>query len=408
MRKKGTIVHNTIFIYLALSLFIMAFFEIETAGIVPLKVFHISLNKGLYLLLISVATFGVLCPLTRFKICKLDTVSFFLLLKVLIDFSHYLLNPAIGDQVFWYFFSMVFVMPIIYMIFKSFTGDPKRIVTIISIFAIILVFQELLTAFYNGIPYNSDDFKTYMRIPVAHSNVIGVILLTILILNLKMYEVSFKTLVLRGIILLGLLLTQSRGCLIFLIGWLVFLKVGAKYSKYGKRVIPLIAIFILLLILVVIESSAIQNLLFDVSIKDKYLLSIATSGRYDIWELAWNQWFSNPFFGEGLGVTEYDSDGEIITTGVHNIILDYAVQSGLVGVFCYFVAVISGMRSKIKNDIPIRPALKLALWVMLVYSMFEVTYFNYSCFFLFWMMVGLYNSNILEYELHPKRINTNS
>ena len=408
MRKKGNSIHNIVFVYLALSLFIMAFFEIETAGIVPLKVFHISLNKGLFLLALSIFTFGVLCPLTRFKICRVDTVSLFLLFKVLLDFSHYLFNPSIGDQVFWYFFSMVFAMPIIYMIFKSFTGDPKRIVRILSVVAIILVVQEILTAFYNGIPYSSDDFKTYMRIPVAHSNIIGVILLTILILNLKIQAATFKIVILRGIILFGILLTQSRGCILFLICWLVFLKIGANYSKYGKRILPAVVIFCLLLVLIVIESSTIQNLLFDVSIKDKYLLSVATSGRFDIWELAWNQWFSNPFFGEGLGVTEYDSDGEIVTTGVHNIILDYAVQSGLVGVSFYFVAVIAGMRSKYKNTNPIRPALKLALWVMLVYSMFEVTYFNYSCLFLFWMMMGVYNSKNLEYGLHTKRINTNA
>lgn len=408
MNKKNSTIHNIIIIHLILSLFVMAFCEIDTAGSVPLRVFHIVQNKGYSLLLLSIATFGILCLLTNFKICKLDTVSLFLFLKALVDFSHYLYNPQIGDPTYWYFFSMVIAMPIMYMIFKSFYGDPKIIITIISIFAVVLVIQELLTAYYNGIPYSSDVFKNYMRIPVAHSNVIGVILLTILVLSIKNHKLSLKTVILDGIMLFGLLLTQSRGCLIFLLCWLLFIKVQTYYSKYGKNILPITFIICSVLCIIVIESSAIQKLLFDVSIQDKDMLSIATSGRYDIWELAWAHWFSNPLFGEGLGVIEYDIGIEVITTGVHNIILDYAVQSGIVGLLLYFIAVIAGMRSKRNSNIPICRAFKLALVVLLLYSMFEVIYFNYSCVFLFWMMVGIYNSKIIEHELHLKRINTNS
>lgn len=386
----------------------MAFVEIDSAGIFPLRVFHIVQNKGFVLLFLSLIAFGILCPLTSFKVCKLDTVSFLLFLKALLDFMHFVINPGIGNTAYWYFYSMVFVMPFIYMIFRSYSGDLRQIIKIINVFAIIIVFQELITANVNGIPYNMQEYKMYMRIPVAHSNIIGVILLAILILNIKLHEINYKTLLVDGIILLGIFLTQSRGCLIFLIAWLCFIKLQSYYRKYGMTAAFVIALIMLSgLALLIYEIPALQTLLFEVSIQNQYLMSTATSGRTDIWELAWNQWFTNPLWGSGLGVTEYDIGKEVITTGVHNIVLDYAVQSGLVGVVLYFVAVFKGMKSKMIKKVAFYSAIKLSLIVMLVYSLFEVTYFNYSCFFIFWMMMGFYNSKQLFYELHIKHINTN-
>ena len=76
-----------------------------------------------------------------------------------------------------------------------------------------------------------------------------------------------------------------------------------------------------------------------------------TSGRTKIWSLAVTKWLTNPWLGTGLGVTEYDIGREVIFTGVHNIIIDYAVQSGIVGIAVYAAALIHGLQNKKKKKI---------------------------------------------------------
>lgn len=383
-------VNRIIEIYTIISFFVIAFFEIDSAGSVPLKVFHISQTKGYVLLLATIIAYILLTLSGKTLVLKADRVITLLGVKCIFDLIPFILNPGIGDATYWFFFSMVFIAPVVYAIFKCYTGDVNKLAKYTTIFGLILILQEVQTIFANGYPYDSWEYKHFLRIPAAHSNVIGVLLLTILCMRLMQYDGTKVSFIQNALFVIGLFITQSKGSILLLLACFVYIKYK-KYNTNNRTSIKYILVFgIALFTILVMNVTAIQLFLFDVTLGNNVTLTMLTSGRTDIWELAWQKFLLNPFCGSGLGVTEYDIGYEIITTGVHNILLDFAVQSGIAGLILYLYAVFYGI-VKTKENAYMNSAFRMAILVMFSYSMFEVCYFNYSCLFIFWMFIGLYN-----------------
>lgn len=376
--------------FLFVSLFILAFVEIETAGIGLLKVFAIEQNKGLILFIATVVTL-LLSFIFKYGNKKIDTVLVFLFMKCIIDIIPFFFRN-IETKDFWYYYIMIIIAPMIYWIFKQYDGELGKIINILSMFGVLLVVQTLITAVRNGYGYSNIMYKQYLRIPLAHSNIIGVILLTIFILRVASHRKDRFAILINTIILVGLILTQSRGAWLFLIVWRIylFLKDANEQRKY-MRLVLFTGIILTGLILFMI-SPKIQMLLLSTTI-DNMDYTAFSSGRFDIFALALLKWSSNPWLGTGIGPTSYDIGFEVISTGVHNIVLDYGVQSGIIGVVVYFVAVISGLKfSKYRNLSLEERGIFFSLLVILAYSMFEVCYNNYVGIFFFWMLMGLYNN----------------
>lgn len=383
--------NNLIIVYTIIALFILLFIEIESSGSVPINSFFISYNKTLILLDVTVF-FNILIGLKKLNVLRFNTVFTLLLIKCIYDLNTVILGKIIADQEFWYHYSMILLMPFVYIIYLNYTGSIKLLFTIFSIFAIILVSQEIYTAIINNFAFSSDEYKQFFRLPIAHSNIIAVILLSILVPRILICIHSMKNLFVNTLIIIGIVLTQSRGALIFLICWILIIRYLIKYKKITGKVVFKVLLVLFMLVLTICLIPQIQLLLFNAIINDADFLSIATSGRSDLLSLSFITFLENPLFGVGLGVIEYDLGYEIIQTGVHNIILDYLVQCGIFGTIIYASAIIFVFKYKPVLNSKYSFGIFLSIISMLLYSMVEVCYFNTSCLYLFWTLCGLYNS----------------
>lgn len=377
-------------IYLVLSLLIIGLVEIESSGSVPLKVFHIEQNKG-YLLLFLTVIVVVVSFLFKTR-TKLDVVLLLLIAKCAFDIMPVVSGKVIADSTFWYMYAMVVIMPFIYFIFKKYSGDLNFIINSLSYLALLMVAQMILTILANGFGFSSGLFKHYLRIPAAHSNIIGVILLSIFVLRIGAKKTKKFDFVINSIIVVGLILSKSRGSWIFLLLWFSFVKL--KQAKEEKKDLKIFAICMATIIgiIIFVFYEDLQILLFESTLNELDFTKIG-AGRFQLWALGIKKWLQSPWLGFGLGVTNYDIGFEIISTGVHNIVIDYLVQSGVIGALIYGFAISMVYFKHKKNKSPLKKGILLASISILFYSMFEVCYFNFVCLFLFWMLMGIYSSN---------------
>lgn len=377
-------------IYLVLSLLIIGLVEIESSGSVPLKVFHIEQNKG-YLLLFLTVMVVIVSFLFKTR-TKLDIVLLLLIAKCVLDIIPVISGKVIADSTFWYMYAMVVIMPFIYFIFKKYSGDLNFIINSLSYLALLMVAQMILTVFTNGLGFSSGLFKHYLRIPAAHSNIIGVILLSIFVLRIGAKKTKKFDFVINSIIVIGLIISKSRGSWIFLLLWFSFVKLKqAKEEKKDLRIFAIcMATIIGIIIFVFFEN--LQILLFESTLSELDFTKIG-AGRFELWALGLKKWLQSPWLGFGLGVTNYDIGFEIVSTGVHNIVIDYLVQSGVIGTLIYGLAIFMVYFKHKKHKSPLKKGVLLAVTSILFYSMFEVCYFNFVCLFLFWMLMGIYSSN---------------
>lgn len=387
-------INKIINLYLICSLFILAFVEVESSGSVPLKIFYIENNKGYFLLIVSIIILLLTFIYKSYK--KIDLTVIFLLCKCVLDLIPFFRGTDAGRSSYWYYYAMVLMMPIVYFIFKQFSGDCEFIINTLTMFGLLLICQVVATAIHNGYSFTSSIYKNYLRIPIAHSNIIGVILLTILVLRLIYGKKDKKNIIIDIVYVFGLILIQSRGSWIFLIAWFSWVWIKKLHEKKKDVQISLVFLLILFFAVVFVSSETLQELLLSTTLNKSFDIYSMTSGRTKIWSLAVTKWLTNPWFGTGLGVTEYDIGREVIFTGVHNIIIDYAVQSGIVGIAVYAAALIHGLQNKKKKKSSISKSFFWSSIVILLYSMVEVCYYNFPCLFLFWMLMGIYNSKSME------------
>ena len=363
--------------------------EMESSGSGSISVPYLSFNKSLWMLIVSViCTLFVI--LLKIKTFKPNSIIFLLVLLCVYNYIPVLQGRILADQTFWYHYSMVLFMPFVYVIYTNYPGNVNNLIKIFTLFSILIVIQEFLTILFNGYSYSSLDYKHNLRLPLAHSNIIAVILLSILVLRISYYSGYFKGFVYNSIILLGLILTKSRGAIIFFIAWIILLVYQHKYGNLSKSVIAKVICGVLIIVVIIVFSPAIQKFLFKTTLDDIYFWSTATSGRTDIFILAIELFFSNPLFGEGLGVTNYDIGYEVINTGVHNVLIDYLVQCGIIGTLIYGYAIYLVYHKGNKKVISYK-AFENGIMVILLYSMTEVCYFNFPCLYFLWTFCGLYD-----------------
>ena len=375
--------------YTVLSFIILAFVE-NSAGSVPLKIPHIEYNKGYLLLFLTVITI-IISLLFRIK-KNFGAVELLLFARCIWDLIPVVIDKSLANSSFWYYYSMVFSMPLIYFIFTRYTGSLRVLINYITIFSILLVFQLLITVILNGYGFDDSLYKYYLRIPFAHSNIIGAVLLSILFFRIVSQYKKGIDFVINVIIVLGLILIKSVGSQVFLIGWLVIVQVLDAKRKKNHVKIVIISLLVAFGVSLIIVSKKIQLMLFSSTLINLDISKL-TSRRTDLWRLAILKWLTNPWFGCGLGITEYNVGVEIILTGVHNIVLDFAVQSGIIGLGLYFTAIVKGFNPKNNTkNIKERNGLFVSIIILLGYSMVEVTYFHYVGIFFFWMYMGLYNA----------------
>lgn len=387
-------------LYFILTLFIFAFVSLPNAvgAAADISIFYITGKKIILHFGLSMIMMAIIILMSSRNL-KFDLIAILLLSRLGLNLIPVLYVSEAFD--IWGNYLTVIVSFVSYFIAYNYTGNVKRIAEYFVYFGLIISTQVLLTA--SKIQYSLLDirYKYYMRIPLAASNVIACYIAPVIFLISK---TKFKRILkISFFILIGIALvfTKSRGAIFSLI--IVFLYYMVTNYKYTKKNIIRLFILIVTIVIIFTISLDISNVsqyfggYSGLSYEGNSFINSISSGRINIYLVELERGLSRPIFGNGMWYVEG-------TSGSHNLLIDLFVQSGFVGLFIYtFILsyLLYIVKRKKRKGIRLY-GLDLAVIVILINSLVEVSFFNYLTDTLFWFFAGIITSsskNINENEV---------
>ncbi len=324
------------------------------------------------------------------KSIRLDSICILLAFKCVTDFISYMLNVSAQTDSYFGYYACSVVSAVSYFICLQVSDEHNWFKGVLIAFACVLAVQSIWTKIEIPVSYFAINYKTYMQIPYAASNVIASIFVAFFFI--AFYIKSKWKYAYMALIFVGLVLTKSRGgLLLFAITLFAFLfiKNCKKKDAVFKNCI---------LIAVSVALGAILLAIPEVrEVLSGYMSSGSdiSSGRFELFSEVFIKSWEKPFFGHGLGV------GFKNETGAHNLLIDLFYKCGIVGFIIYGLAlgllVYRAYKAKNLNSVYF-----CVLVILFLNSMFEVSYFSYKCDAIFWMIAGLLSS--LSYK-DKKKIN---
>lgn len=191
-------------------------------------------------------------------------------------------------------------------------------------------------------------------------------------LDTKKYFFLYASLIL----FLADLLTFSRGGYVGLLAAaIIFLFVGQPTKKlktaliiFGGIVFPLLLLF----------GMPVYERFFSVFT----LADTSSLDRLALWQTAWETWWTHPWFGLGLGNYAewiYPGVGATLPYYAHNLYLDMAVETGIVGLSFFLASVgvaLWYVWPRIREDSGLALGIAAALVLYLAHSFFETALFS--------------------------------
>lgn len=190
----------------------------------------------------------------------------------------------------------------------------------------------------------------------SHYSVNGVFLVTGLMMTFSMFFAgnrSLKNKLYILVFLIALLLTGKRGQLVFglfalfILYYIWQMQRGKNFANKWLRVLGFVLVFLVILVLIseYIPALAIGLQRIQVSLETGDL----DHGRYEIWNLAFQQVKNSPVFGIGWGAFKSNISAALGSSrlyDVHNVYLQLLCETGIVGlvlflfffVYCLFHA----------------------------------------------------------------------
>lgn len=257
---------------------------------------------------------------------------------------------------------------------------------LIVLFGIVLCFQVIETFQLIPIPYFHLDYKRYMRIPIAASNVIAAYIVPIFYLVIFNYSKNrIINLLLIVLFLFAIILTKSRGgvsvLILTFITYLIFFKFKFKLSY-----IILLLLLIFLIVSYLLEIPEVKFFMMGFSAEKNTIdANSLSSNRLDIYYEEFHRFLSHPIFGNGMVFNSQTSH-----TGSHNFFIELLVQSGIVGMLTYIIPICIVLKHAIKyKSTPHVMGWILFLIATLFHGLIEVNFFNYSTDIIFWSVCGM-------------------
>ncbi|QVK17113.1 O-antigen ligase family protein [Mycoplasmatota bacterium] len=188
--------------------------------------------------------------------------------------------------------------------------------------------------------------KNLVDLGFSYSNFIAVIFVLLIpialykYLDKKHYYIGYFLLDLLNIF--GLLLTLSRGAILgFAFSLLLFILLLVR-KRFLLRFGTIIAG-----ICIIIYKNERFNLYFNL-VKDKYLTKefVNDNGRFSLYELGWNRFLENKWFGDGIKSSKYMINHYLGTTSghYHNFIIQIGATLGIVGLILFLIVVLRWLR----------------------------------------------------------------
>lgn len=391
--KSDSTINVWCFVYFAISFLLFSLvYKKGTTGFQYIYVPHIA-GLVVYMHVGLTALWALVFGLDLFfnnKSMRIDGVFILLAFKCGTDFISYLLNSSAQTDSYFGYYACSVISAVAYFICLQVSDKHDWFKGVLIAFACVLAIQSIWTAIEIPVSYFEAEYKMYMQIPYAASNVIASVFAAFFFIGF--FIKSKWKYAYMALIFVGLVLTKSRGGLLLVaIALFAFLFIKNCKKKNAIRNNFILILVSLVLVAILLAIPAVRTVLSG------YISSGSdiSSGRFELFSEVFIKSWEKPFFGHGLGV------GFKNEAGAHNLLVDLIYKCGIVGFIIYGSALglIVYNAYKTKNLDSVYFCL---LVVLFLNSMFEVSYFSYRCDAIFWMIAGLLSS--LSYK-DKKKIN---
>ena len=377
-----------VYFYLLITLGLFAFVnQNNAAGAFGISVPHI---EGKVVIIHFFFTLIFLFAFLLFKIIlnssiHIDYVTAGLIIKCILDiipllikssnsyFDNYLGHYAISlSSLVCYFFTSNIIK-----------YNEKNLILLFMLFGITLSLQVIYTFFVVPYSYLNPLYKSTILIPYGGTNIITSILVPIFCLVLLSNFVPFKKITIV-LLLFACVLTKSRGgmlLLIMCISCIIFLKLNGRYKQISRFLFCTTLLFFLLAFFSIDIVKAVSL----GAATNEFNLNSLSSGRIKIWIDNLRYFATGEHFLVGIGMLSSVSG----LKESHNLIIDLFVKCGVLGAINYFIMIYSLLKRGLSSKKFLSNPWFIMLCVILVNSMFEVCYFQYTTDVLFWLLAGL-------------------
>lgn len=290
--------------------------------------------------------------------------------------------------------------------------NPKSLIKLINYLFLILLSTISLQVIYMFLALNKqfgelsiNFFKLYLAIPLGSSNYIACMILPLLIY--VFYSDIVKKFKISAIIisLFAILIIQSKNAIFILVIFFAFrflkhfiIKIRNYITAENKNFIFVISIFVLTVLIYFIYL-LFSYLLVKLNMGLVYngdsiykSLNALSSGRLDVYLDELNRWTMNIYLGNGLGYNV----GQL---KAHNWIIDLLVQSGVIGLTLFIIALYS-WNKRIHSMLNVNYVLRsiyFSVIIILIQGLAEVSIFTISIDTILWFMIG-FSISITNYE----------
>ncbi|MBI2355998.1 MAG: O-antigen ligase family protein [Candidatus Doudnabacteria bacterium] len=253
---------------------------------------------------------------------------------------------------------------------------------IISMFGLIQYLTNLgLPLRFWGSGLEPKRLTSFFEYPNALALYLGPLVVFFFALFLKKFYFINRHSLLAGLVIItaALILTYSRGAWIAVILAVLIL----LFKTYSAKKAVSLAIVIVL-----------AGLLLS-PIRSRLTLTDASSlAHRDLWQISMDKIVQSPIFGNGLygfrdTLQKAHFQGEILNYP-HNIILNFWLETGLLGLLSFFAVIYLSLAQYKKSPAALKLGAALALVAILLHGLVDVPYFKNDLAVLFWFILSLF------------------
>jgi O-antigen ligase len=310
------------------------------------------------------------------NISELQSILLLTLLYLIIAFGLFFRDSS---EIGWMklFFSLTNLMAFVFPIFSKLSKKTFFITFI------------LLSLIFGVINFYVLSFLTYEQLTLLDMKAvylsIGLVVAFALILNMHFQQDTVVGFILFAVLFFLLLVSSARGPLIFYIVSIfmvkiLFLSKEALYLKRNKLFFAIVSILLLSIVVILNVDVSVVYDLFSRTISRMTLLFADNKGesietRYFLFEQALSMFNENIFFGGGFGSFGAYVFGENIKLYPHNLILELASETGLLGVSVFIIFVFNLLIKNWNNQLFICVLIFSFLNLMKSYSFQDIRLF---------------------------------
>lgn len=285
---------------------------------------------------------------------------------------------------------------VVYFIFSNgINAENKRYFCNIFVFMGLLVCAELATC-YSGLTYEQILSKDAINLGWGISNNIASLLLLTMPFSAYLStksKVWYLYVAAFFIQLVAIVLTLSRGCVLFaFFGTPACLIYAYIVSENRRRYL----LFCLLCCAILVAAAAISISVFRPIIERYIHLGFDDSSRFELYLEGWKDFLAAPLFGHGA-LFKFDSVKNLPYM-YHSVPIQFAVNSGAVGLAAYVFYFVVKYRLFLKNGGAVNVFILIAMLMWEGYSLIDCNFFITLQAIIMVIMLVLSEKNVYNYD----------